>query len=350
MCHLHSFYTKTPHTSTHFCYNAAMRQFAFPILVAIVGIGGAYLWGGVAACATVAILALLETTLSFDNAVMNANVLKRMSPLWQRRFLIWGIPIAVFGARLVLPVLIVAAAAGLSPLLVGQLAIFDPIRYGAYVQAAHVAIAAFGSTFLLLVSCRYFFDTEKKVHWIKGIEQHLSRWGGIDAIEVALVLAILLGSALLMPSEATTILIAGLIGVILFIMTEGIAQTFETDVTRLAHAGIATFVYLEILDATFSLDGVVGAFAITSMLPAIIVGLGIGSIFVRSFTISLVRHKTLDTLMYLEHGAHWAIFGLAIAMVASMFVHVPGMITGSIGVIFIGLAYLSSRTAIKKGV
>ena len=183
------------------CYDTRipMNIFIFPAVVAVVAFVGAYLWGGFEALFLVALLAVLETTLSFDNAVVNAKVLQRMSPVWQKRFLVWGIPVAVFGTRFVLPILIVAAAAGLSPVFVTQLAFFDAAQYGAYLEDAHVAIAAFGSAFLLLVSLKYFFNDRKTVHWIVMIERHLSRWGGIEAIEIALVLTVLLACAFAVP-------------------------------------------------------------------------------------------------------------------------------------------------------
>jgi hypothetical protein len=112
-----------------------------------------------------------------------------------------------------------------------------------------------------------------------------------------------------------------------------------------ASGGAALFIYLNVLDSAFSLDGVVGAFAVTNSLPVIIAGLGIGALFVRTFTIALVRAKTLSTLVYLEHGAHWAIFGLALAMIAGIFVDVPETVTGLVGFVFVGLSYLSSRKA-----
>lgn len=319
------------------------RTFLFPTLVALVALAAALFWGGWSAFLLVGLLAILETTLSFDNAVVNAKVLQRMDEKWQRRFLTWGILFAVFGTRFVLPILIVAAAAGLSPVVVTQLAFFDAAAYGEYLAGAHVAIAAFGSSFLLLVSLKYFFNDRKKVHWIKMIERHLSRWGGIEAIEIALVLLVLLVSAYFVPHEAATLLMAGLIGVILFIVIEGIAQSFEIEGTQVATGGAALFIYLNILDSAFSLDGVVGAFAVTSSLPIIIAGLGIGALFVRTFTIALVRAKTLSALPYLEHGAHWAIFGLALAMLVGIFVHVPEVVTGLVGLVFIALSYWSSR-------
>ncbi len=325
-----------------------MRVFIFPAIVSIVAFAGAFSWGGLTALLLVVLLAILETTLSFDNAVVNAKVLQRMDPLWQKRFLVWGIPVAVFGTRFVLPIFIVAAAAGLSPIFVTQLAFFDAAEYGHRLADAHVAIGAFGSAFLLLVSLKYFFNEKKTVHWIDIVERYLSRWGGIEAIEIALVLVILLGCAFAVPHEAATLLIAGLIGVVLFIVIEGIAQSFEVQAgEHAASAGAALFIYLNVLDSAFSLDGVVGAFAVTSALPVIIAGLGIGALFVRAFTVYLVRAKTLDALPYLEHGAHWAILGLALAMLVGIFIHVPEVITGLIGLVFITFAYFSSRRKMR---
>src|SRR3989338_8454771 len=277
-----------------------MRMLIFPSVAAVLAGIAIFLWGGFAALMLLLLLATLETTLSFDNAVVNAKALSRMNARWQQRFLTWGIPVAVFGTRLVLPVIIVALAAALSPIAVVWLAIFDPVHYSEYLHAAHVSIAAFGSAFLLLVSFKYFFNDRKTVHWIVLIERWLSRWGGIEAIEIALVLTILLLATLIAPLKAAEILVAGL-------------------------------------------DGVVAAFAISTSVPIIALGLGVGALFVRSFTIMLVRAKTLETLVYLEHGAHYAILGLAIAMLVGIFVEVPEAITGLIGFVFIGFAYLSSR-------
>ncbi|OGG50991.1 hypothetical protein A2763_00090 [Candidatus Kaiserbacteria bacterium RIFCSPHIGHO2_01_FULL_54_36] len=328
-----------------------MKIFIFPGIVAALALVGAFVWGGVQALFLVALLAVLETTLSFDNAVVNAKVLTRMDAKWQRRFLIYGIPVAVFGTRFVLPIFIVAAAAGLSPIFVTELAFFDAAKYGEYLDEAHTAIAGFGSTFLLMVSLKYFFNDRKTIHWITTIEKHLSRWGGIEAIEVALSLVVLVVCAMLVPAEAATILISGIIGIVLFIIIEGIAQSFEMEAGAGAvSSGLALFVYLNVLDAAFSLDGVVGAFAITSALPVIIAGLGIGAVFVRAFTVALVRAHTLKALPYLEHGAHWAIFGLALAMLLGIFVHVPEAITGFIGLVFITFAYISSRREMRAGI
>src|SRR3989338_325589 len=306
-----------------------MRIFIFPTVLALAVCIAAFIWGGLPALFLVLLLAVLETTLSFDNAVVNAKVLARMDARWQRRLLQWGIPVAVFGTRFVLPIFIVAAAAGLSPVFVTQLAFFDAATYGEYLEGARTAIAVFGSAFLLLVSLKYFFNDKKTVHWIETVERYLSRWGGIEAIEIALVLVVLLVCSFIVHAEAATLLFSGLVGVVVFIIIEGIAQSFEVETgPAAATAGAALFVYLNVLDSAFSLDGVVGAFALTYSLPLIIGRLGIGAIFVRAFTVALVRAKTLREVPLPEPGAALCVFGPALAMLLGIFMHVPEAITG----------------------
>lgn len=327
-----------------------MKVFLAPSIVAVLVCIAAFLWGGFSVLFTVLLLAVLETSLSFDNAVVNAKILPRMDAKWQRRFLTWGIPVAVFGTRVVLPILIVSAASLLSPIDVTRLAFFQPVEYLRYLEHAHTAIASFGGAFLLMVSLKYFFDDEKKVHWIGSVERHLSRWGGIAAIELTLTLAAMLTCAALFGEGALTILVAGIIGIVLFTAIETVAETFEIEAGHGAViASAALFFYLNTLDAAFSLDGVVAAFAITDNLPAIIGGLGIGALFVRAFTVRLVHKRTLERLIYLEHGAHWAIFGLAVIMLASIFVPIPDIFPGLLGLVFIALAYISSRKAMRTG-
>jgi hypothetical protein len=320
-----------------------LRFFWFPISLWVLALAAVFAWGGLQALVIAAILTVLEVTLSFDNAVVNARVLERMSPAWQKRFITWGIPIAVFGTRFLLPIFIVAAAVGLAPLAVAHLALFDPHAYGEHLHDVHDLISAFGGMFLLMVGLKYFFDEAKKVHWIRVIERWLAKFGRIEAIEIGLALFTLLMVAWFAPHEPARVLFAGIIGILLFIVMQGISRSFEGALGKTAAAsGLALFLYLELLDAAFSLDGVIGAFAITSALPVIVAGLGVGAFFVRSLTVYMVREKTLDTLKYLEHGAHWAIVGLAAAMLASIFTPIPEVVTGFIGIVFVVAAYWSS--------
>lgn len=329
-----------------------MRIFIGPVLVTVAALAAVFLWGGWAALALAALLSVLEITLSFDNAVVNAKVLSKMSDAWQKRFLTWGILVAVFGTRLVLPAIIVGLAAWISPLAAMRLALENPAEYARLIGGATPVILSFGGAFLMMVSLKYFFDTAKDVHWISVIETRLARWGRVEAIELAIALSVILALSYVAHAPQGAVLAAGCIGILLFIVIQGIANSLRIDhgttATAAAQTGVVLFVYLNVLDAAFSLDGVVGAFALTTQLPIIFVGLGLGAYFVRSITVFLVRKRTLDALLYLEHGAHWAILGLALSMLVGLVVHVPEAITGLIGLVFVSLSYVSSRRELVR--
>lgn len=320
-----------------------LAHFGFSVLVIFVGLTVLFVYGSWEALFIAVLLVLLEVTLSFDNAVMNAKVLERMNAVWQRRFLTWGIFIAVFVTRFVLPIVIVSVVTWASPWAIMHMAFFDPAHYGELLEGARYAIHSFGAAFLLLVAFKYFLDTNKKLHWIQSVEAHLTKWGKIEAIKIVLVLLVITGTALLLsPEVRATVMVAGVFGVVLFILMQGLTGTFSTETKTATSHSVALFVYLEVLDASFSLDGVIGAFALTSSVLIIAVGLGVGAFFVRSLTIYMVKEKTLDTLRYLEHGAHWAIFCLAVSMLVSTVTDVPELVTGTIGVAFVLAAYYSS--------
>lgn len=320
-----------------------MNLFIAPVIASALALGAVFWWGGPAALFLAGILAILEITLSFDNAVVNAKVLKEMSPRWQQRFLTWGILLSVVGTRLILPILIVSIVAVVPPFTIAYLALYDPTRYTELLSGAESAIKSFGGAFLLMVSLKYFFDVGKNVHWFSPLERRLVKWGRIEAIEIALALLGLLTVSFIAHDPAETILRSGIIGIILFTLTEGIAHGLGVETKGAVRSGAMLFVYLNLLDSAFSLDGVVGAFALTTSLPIIVIGLGIGAYFVRSLTVFLVRREVLSSLRYLEHGAHWAIFGLAMAMFAGLVVHVPEAVIATVGLGLITLSYISSR-------
>lgn len=324
------------------------RFFLIPSVVSIVLLAGVGVLFGPLALFTAFLLVVLEITLSFDNAVVNARVLEKMNPVWQHRFLTWGIFIAVFLTRAVLPILIVSASVALSPLAVASLALFDSVHYGELLHGARHVIASFGGIFLTMVGLKYFFDEKKEIHWIGAVEQHLARWGTIEALEIAIVLSVLVLLSFFSPENSTGILVAGIIAIVLFIFVQGVANSFAASTKGVAAAGAALFVYLNVLDAAFSLDSVVGAFALSTQIPIIIVGLGIGAYFVRTFTVYMVHHGTLARIRYIEHGAHWAVLGLAGAMLASIFIEVPEPIIGLVGLLFVGSAYVSSSRVVSS--
>ncbi|PIL13796.1 hypothetical protein P775_27925 [Puniceibacterium antarcticum] len=292
-----------------------------------------------------AILAVLEISLSFDNAIVNANKLEKMSPVWRRRFLTWGIVIAVFGMRILFPLLVVVVAAQINPLEAIRLAATEPARYAEIINGAHLSIAAFGGAFLMMVSLSWFIDAEKEVDWIQGIEAMMRKFGAVRGVEIAIVLLlVLVFSMVLPPAESGTFLFAAIFGIVTFLAVEILGHVLDSSDTadQVAKGGLGAFLYLEVLDASFSFDGVIGAFALTQNLFLIAIGLGIGAMYVRSMTIMLVERKTLAEFRYLEHGAFWSILILSVIMFAQTLVHVPEVITGLLGAGFIGLSLMSS--------
>lgn len=292
------------------------------------------------------VLAVLEVSLSFDNAAVNATVLKDMNPIWQRRFLTWGIAIAVFGMRIVFPIVIVAIAASLGPWGALMLAINEPDTYARIMNDAHTGLMGFGGAFLGMVGLKYFFDADKEIHWIRVIEGPLAKFGRLQAFEIGvMILAIWGTSTLLAGEERLTFLTAGLFGLLTFIAVEMIGDILgapEETTGVAAKSGLASFLYLEVLDASFSFDGVIGAFALSTNLFVIAIGLGIGAMFVRSMTIYLVHQGTMSQYRFLEHGAFYAILVLAAIMFLNVEYHIPEVVTGLIGAVLIGLAFFSS--------
>ncbi len=301
------------------------------------------------------VLSVLEISLSFDNAVVNASVLKEMDDVWQKRFLTWGIAFAVFGMRIVFPLAIVAVAAHIGPIEAINLSLNDPAEYEKIVSSAHVGIAGFGGAFLALVGSKFFFDAEKDVHWIHKLEEWLSSFARVPAIEVGLLLLTMFGVSLMLPDdESLTFLVAGILGIVTFITVEGVSKWLEyhDEVRKAAGAavrsGLGGFLYLNVLDASFSFDGVIGAFALSNNMIVIALGLSIGAFFVRSMTIHLVKKGTLAQYRFLEHGAFWAIIALGAIMLLSARFHIPETLTGLIGAALIGVSLLWSIRQQKK--
>lgn len=342
-----------------------LKYFKWSYLVTILGVLAAYFWGnfrtpgaGFKAVFIVLVLAILEVSLSFDNAVINATKLQKMAHQWCTMFLTWGILIAVFGMRLLFPVVIVSIFANIGLLETFNITFNDVDTYTKYLHIANPMILTFGASFLTMLFLHYFFNTEKEVHWISVIEEKFSLLGNIKGVETVItILALLLVQHFTASNNKAEILIAGLAGIVLYILIDGISRFMEMrSETKISNgvvkqtfkAGLISFLYLELIDASFSLDGVLGAFALSKDIVIIMLGLGIGAMFVRSFTVMLVDKQALKQLIYLEHGAHWAIGALAAIMFISTRVEVPEVVTGLIGLVFIASAYISSLCAVAS--
>jgi uncharacterized protein len=298
------------------------------------------------------VLALLEITISFDNALVDATVLKKMTPQWQKRFLTWGIFIAVFGMRLIFPIAIVSIASSQSPLEAIHLAVFEQKKYMEVMLSIRHELAAFGGTFLALVSLSYFFNHEKDVHWVSFIEKRLTKLGALKSTEIGVMLVILwLFSGTLEGPEAYSVFKAGIAGVFVFILVKLLGEFLnlsDGNKKNLHRQSLGLFLYLEMLDASFSFDGVIAAFAITINPFLIAIGLGIGALFVRSFTISIVEKGSLQTFQYLENGAFWAIGLLSLMMFVGIHHEIPELVTGGAGLVVIGASFFHSLYNMKK--
>ena len=302
-----------------------------------------------------AILVVLEVTFSFDNAVINSRVLVRMSPFWQKLFLTVGIFIAVFVVRFLVPIIIVMLTSGLGFMEVVNLALNDAENYGKTLHNAAPTIDAFGGTFLIMIGISYFMDRKKDIHWLRTIEKYLARAGNYETLKVFVMLAAAMALYFTVDdAHKTTVLIASILGTLLHLGLELFGTFFEkrqgvSTGKLVGMAAFGAFMYLEVLDASFSLDGVIGAFAITNEIALIIAGLGAGAIWVRSLTVYLMKSGTLSKYRYLEHGAHWAILALGVIMFVKLYqFNPPEWLTGSLGLIVISIAVISSIIEQKR--
>ena len=321
-----------------------MKHFTASFLLSIVGLFIAYLIGGINAAYVAFLLILLEVSLSFDNAVVNARVLKDMDKVWQERFIIFGIPIAVFGMRLIFPLAIVAIVTNMGLMETFYTALNNPAKYEHALKSTEHTIFAFGGAFLLMVFLDFFFE-EKEVAWIKKLEnsrlvKKLSLLSNIS-LSIAIMVGLILGHL----TNSFDILLAYMYGVLLHAVLGMINDAFSVNSIK---SGLAGFIYLEVLDASFSFDGVIGAFALSSNIFIIMIGLGVGAMFVRSITLYFVEKNTLSEYRYLEHGAHYAIGILAVIMLLKINLHIGEVVTGTIGIGLIAIAFIHSILENKK--
>lgn len=332
------------------------RIFAISGLLTLAGILGVALGFGASAAVVIIILIAVEVAFSFDNAIINAKTLGKLSPTWQKLFLTVGMIIAVVGMRILFPIVIVSLSAHMSWSQVVDLALNNPTVYAEKLEAAHPAIAAFGGAFLLMLALEFFIDSRRKVLWLKYLERPLQRLSSLWAPALLSAGAVLVVASIPANHHPRTTIIAGMLGIVTHIAIELFTNLFgshqATNTTSnkplIGMAAFTTFIYLEILDASFSFDGVIGAFAVTSKVVLIAIGLGIGALWVRSLTVFMVRKSTLQNYVYLEHGAHYTVAVLAFVLLLSLFVDVPNVLAGLVGIGFIGSSIVASRQAFGR--
>jgi hypothetical protein len=295
----------------------------------------------------VAGLVLFETITSIDNAIINAEVLSTMGERARRWFLVWGLLFAVFAIRGLLPWLIVfISTPSLGPL--GALtATFssDPLVTAAIEQSAPVLLIG-GGTFLIFLFFNWLF-LETKNFGLRGERYFVAKGVWFFAI-VSILLTILVWFAL----ERNPLMAFGaVVGSTAFFIVHGFRQNAELAEHRMLHSSdmsdVSKIFYLEVIDATFSIDGVIGAFAFTMAVPLILLGNGIGAFVVRELTIRNVEN--IKKYRYLKNGAMYSIFFLGTIMILDSFgVHIPFWVSPVITFGVVGFFLIKSIREIPK--
>jgi uncharacterized protein len=289
-------------------------------------------------------LCLFETITSIDNAIINAEVLSTMSERAKRWFLIWGLLFAVFAIRGLLPWLIVwMSAPSLGP--VGAFtATFssDPIVIAAIEQSAPVLLMG-GGTFLIFLFFHWLF-LENRNFGLR-VERFFSTKGVWFFAVVSVLLTVLVWIAL---GYNTMVAFGAVVGSTAFFIVHGFRQNAEQAEQKMLHnpmSDLSKIFYLEVIDATFSIDGVVGAFAFTMAVPLILIGNGLGAFIVRELTIKNVEN--IKKYLYLKNGAMYSIFFLGIIMILDSFGYaIPFWVSPIITFGIVGFFYAKSIKAI----
>ena len=335
-----------------------LRIFFITGLITLTSLVLVWYYMGVSSLLICIVLILVEVTFSFDNAIINARILADMDHFWRTMFMTVGMLIAVFGVRFIFPVILVMMTTGLGWNQVIDLAFNDPKHYAEVLNEAHPYIAAFGGMFLTMLSLAFFFDPSRKVLWINIVERPLRRLGSWWAYTLVAIGILLAATYLPGNPHPRETLLAGSVGIILSLSLHALTELFtsrrEHTAKQKAHkrallsAGFISFIYLQVLDSSFSLDGVVGAFAVTTDVILIMVGLGIGALWVRSLTLLMVRRRTLEAYRYLEHGAHYTIAVLAVVLLLGLFYDIPEVYAGILGIVIVSSSIWSSIKAREK--
>ncbi|HKU18576.1 MAG TPA: DUF475 domain-containing protein [Candidatus Saccharimonadales bacterium] len=331
----------------------SVRIFLLSSVLTVAGLIGVGVGMGLGAAVVAVVLIAVEIAFSFDNAILNAKILHKMSPFWQRMFLTVGAAIAIFGMRIIFPILVVSVTSGLSWHQVLQLALHQPEAYAHKLEASHVAISSFGGAFLLVLALDFFVDDTQQVMWLTRIERSLKKLATHWAPPLITCLVVVLVAMVPANHDKRETIVAGLLGIAVYSLLHGLTEVLgrvqrrSRAVTYTGGAALLSFLYLEVLDASFSFDGVIGAFAITNRVVLIAIGLGIGALWVRSLTVFMVHHRTLSNYRFIEHGAHYTILVLAVLLFVSIFYDVPEVLTGVAGLGIIASSIVASRQATR---
>ena len=287
-------------------------------------------------------LILFEIIISIDNAVINAEVLSTMSAKARRWFLIYGLFIAVFAVRGLLPWLIVwTTNPSLGPIDALTATFSDKPEIKEIIESSSPFLLIGGGVFLIFLFFHWLF-IETKNYGLKG-ERFFHRHGVWFFAIVSIILMVIVWYAL---KQNPFMAFGAVVGSTAFFIVHGFKQNAEVREKELiggsSMSDWSKILYLEVIDATFSIDGVIGAFAFTMSVPLIIIGNGIGAFVVRELTIRNI--ETVKRLIYLKNGAMYSIFFLGIIMVLDSFgAHIPNWISPVVTISIVGYFFYKSK-------
>jgi len=293
-------------------------------------------------------LALFESITSIDNAIINAEVLQGMQPKARRWFLTWGIFIAVFVVRGVLPWLIVwVMTPGLGPWEAFTASLTgDPAALKAIQDSAPVLLMG-GGVFFVFLFFHWIFLEPKKIGL--PVERIFARQGAWFYAVVSIALTTIVWFAL---EDSPMLAFGAVVGSSAFFITHGFKRYAEEQEARILTgearmSDIGKILYLEVIDLTFSIDGVVGAFAFTLAVPLILLGNGIGAVVVRQLTVYGVDR--IKKYVYLKNGAMYSVFVLGCVMIAHGFrIHIPEWLAPLATFFIVGYFFFKSRWQTRK--
>jgi len=304
--------------------------------------------GILSAILTVIGLCLFESVLSIDNAVINADVLSTMSEKGRRWFLFWGILFAVFVIRGLLPWLIVwMTIPKLGPLGAITATFSNDPRVKEAIETSAPILLAGGGTFLIFLFFNWLF-LEPKRYGLIG-ERFIHSQGIWFYAVVSIILTLIVWFAIKIDSFMA---FGAVVGSTTFFITHGFKQNAEQREEKLlsgeyTQSDLSKILYLEAIDATFSIDGVLGAFAFTLSVPLILIGNGLGAIILRQLTVANITR--IKKYVYLKNGAMYAVFFLGIIMLLDSFgFHVPSWVSPIVTFLAIGYFYIKSLRSLSK--
>ena len=293
-------------------------------------------------------LALFEIIISIDNSIINAEVLSTMSRKGRKWFLFWGIIIAVFLVRGLLPWLIIYSSNPSLGFLGSFSASFstDP-KVKEIIEASAPILLVGGGTFLVFLFFHWLF-LEQKQYGLKG-EEFVQKKGVWFFAVVSILLAVIVYLSI---KERPWMAFGAVIGSTAFFITHGFKENAEKMEKEMLEGSskmsdLSKIFYLEVIDATFSIDGILGAFAFTFMLPVILIGNGIGAIVVRQLTVKNI--KNVKKYKYLKNGAMYSIFALGAVMIMHSFgLHIPEWFSPVLTFMIIGFFFWKSYVELGK--